>query len=134
MATLTDREIALLKGKNFAHLATLNEDGSAHVAPLWIDVEDDGGHVLVNSAVGRKKDRNIRRDPRVVVSLHDQDDPYRWTAISGTVVSIETGDVAESHIDVLNQKYHDGERWEYIPGSVRVLYRIRPDHVVGEWE
>jgi PPOX class probable F420-dependent enzyme len=134
MATLTDREIALLKRKNFAHLATLNEDGSPHVAPLWIDVEDDGGHVLVNSAVGRRKDRNIRRDPRVVVSVHDQSDPYIWTAISGTVVSIETGDVAETHIDLLNQKYHDGERWTYVPGSVRVLYRIRPDRVVGEWE
>jgi PPOX class probable F420-dependent enzyme len=131
-ARLTDREITLLKGKNFAHFATLNEDGSAHVAPLWIDVEDDGGHVLVNSAVGRKKDSNIRRDPRVVVSVHSQDDPYTWTAISGTVVSIETGDVAEAHIDFLNQKYHDGERWEYVPGQVRVLYRIRPDRLIGE--
>jgi len=132
MTRLTDKEMALLKGNNFAHVATLNEDGGAHVAPTWIDVEDDGGHVLVNSAVGRKKDRNIRRDPRVVVSVHDQADPYTWAAISGTVVSIETGDVAETHIDFLNQKYHDGERWEYVPGSVRVLYRIRPDRVVGE--
>jgi general stress protein 26 len=74
MADLADHDIALLKGKNFAHFVTLNEDGSAHSAPLWIDVGDDG-HVLVNSAVGRKKDRNIRRDPRVVVSVHAQDDP-----------------------------------------------------------
>ena len=132
MALLTDREMALLKGKNFAHVATLNEDGSAHVAPTWIDVEDDGGHVLVNSAVGRKKDRNIRRDPRAVVSVHAQDDPYTWSAISGVVVAIETGEFAEAHIDLLNQKYHDGERWEYKPGQVRVLYRIRPDRIVGE--
>ena len=74
MPDLTQREIDLLKAKNFAHLVTLNEDGSAHSAPLWIDVDDDG-LVLVNSAVGRKKDRNIRRDPRVVVSVHSQDDP-----------------------------------------------------------
>lgn len=132
VADLTDHVLALLKGKNFAHFVTLNEDGSAHVAPLWIDVEDDGGHVLVNSAVGRKKDRNIRRDPRVVVSVHTQDDPYTWTSISGTVVSIETGDEAEAHIDFLNQKYHDGDRWEYVPGQVRVLYRIRPDRIIGE--
>jgi len=130
MAELTHHDLTLLRGKNFAHFVTLNQDGSAHVAPLWIDVDD--GHVLVNSAVGRKKDRNIRRDPRVVVSVHGQDDPYTWTAISGTVVSIETGDVAEQHIDVLNQKYHDGERWEYVSGSVRVLYRIRPDRIVRE--
>jgi PPOX class probable F420-dependent enzyme len=128
---LTQREIDLLKAKNFAHLVTLNEDGSAHSAPLWIDVDDDG-LVLVNSAVGRKKDRNIRRDPRVVVSVHSQDDPYTWTAISGTVVSIETGDEAEAHIDLLSQKYYDGKRWEYVPGSVRVLYRIRPDRFIGE--
>ena len=128
MAELTDHDLALLKGRNFAHLVTLNEDGTPHVAPLWIDV-DDQGHVLVNSAVGRKKDRNIRRDPRVGVSILEQDDPYTWTAINGTVVSIETGEEAEAHIDLLNQKYHDGERWEYVPGSVRVIYRIRPDRV-----
>ena len=129
MAQLADHDIAILKAQNFGHFVTLNEDGSAHAAPLWIDVDDDG-LVLVNSAVGRKKDRNIRRDPRVVVSVHAQDDPYTWTAINGTVVSIETGEVAEQHIDFLNQKYHDGERWEYVPGSVRVLYRIRPDRIV----
>ena len=130
MAELTEQDLTLLKGRNFAHFVTLNEDGTPHVAPLWIDVDD--GHVLVNSAVGRKKDRNIRRDPRVSVSIHAQDDPYTWTAISGTVVSIETGEEAEAHIDSLNQKYHDGERWEYVPGSVRVLYRIRPDRIVRE--
>ena len=129
MAELTDHDLALLKGQNFAHVVTLNQDGSPHVAPVWIDA-DDQGHVIVNSAVGRKKDRNIRRDPRVSVSIHAQGDPYTWTAISGTVVSIETGEEAEAHIDFLNQKYHDGERWEYVTGSVRVIYRIGPDRIV----
>src|SRR4029077_3969638 len=119
----------LLKGRNFAHFVTRNEDGTTHVAPLWIDA-DAQGHVVVNSVVGRKKDRNIRRDPRVAVSIHDQDDPYTWTASNATVVSIETGEEAEQHIDFLNQKYHDGERWTYVPGSVRVIYRIRPDRIV----
>lgn len=128
MAELTEHDLALLQGPNFAHLVTLNEDGTPHVAPLWIDVDDEG-NVLVNSAVGRKKDRNIRRDRRVAASIHAQDDPYTWTAINGTVVSIETGEEAEAHIDLLSQKYRDGERWEYVPGSVRVIYRIRPDRV-----
>ena len=128
MPDLTEHDLALLKGPNFAHLATLNEDGTPQVTPLWIDV-DYRGNVVVNSAVGRKKDRNIRRDPRVSVSVHAQDDPYTWTAINGTVVSIETGDEAEAGIDLLNQKYHAGERWEYVPGSVRVIYRIRPDSI-----
>ena len=129
MAELTDHDMALLKGRNFAHLITLNEDGTPQPTPVWIDA-DDQGHVLVNSAVGRRKDRNIRRDPRVSISVHGQHDPYTWTAINGTVVSIEAGEDAEAHIDLLNQKYHDGERWEYVPGSVRVIYRIRPDRVV----
>jgi PPOX class probable F420-dependent enzyme len=129
MVELTADDLALLKGRNFGHLVTLNEDGTPQPTPVWIDA-DDQGHVLVNSAVGRRKDRNIRRDPRVAVSVHGQDDPYTWTAINGTVVSIETGEEAEAHIDLLHQKYHDGERWEYVPGSVRVIYRIRPDHVV----
>jgi PPOX class probable F420-dependent enzyme len=129
MTELTDHEMALLRGQNFAHFVTLNQDGTPHMAPVWIDA-DDQGHVLVNSAVGRKKDRNIRRDPRVAVSIHGQDDPYTWSVMNGMVVSIETGEEAEAHIDFLNQKYHDGERWEYVPGSVRVIYRIRPDRVV----
>jgi PPOX class probable F420-dependent enzyme len=129
MADLSEEDVRLLRGPNFAHFVTLNPDGSPHVAPIWIDVDDDG-NVMVNSAVGRKKDRNIRRDPRVAVSVHEQADPYVRTVINGTVVSIETGDEAEDHIDRLNQPYHDGERWEYRPGQVRVLYRIRPDRVV----
>jgi PPOX class probable F420-dependent enzyme len=129
MTELNEHDRALLRGKNFAHVVTLNPGGTPHVAPTWIDV-DDAGNVLVNSAVGRKKDRNVRRDPRVAVSLHEQADPYTWLSINGTVVSIETGDEAEAHIDALNQRYHDGERWEYRPGQVRVLYRIRPDRVV----
>ena len=70
-----DRE--LLRGKNFAHIATIDPDGAPQVTVTWIDV-DAPGHVLVNSAVGRRKDRNIRRDPRVTVSIHEQADPYRW--------------------------------------------------------
>ncbi len=129
MADLTDHDIELLRGKNFAHLATLNEDGTAQVTPLWIDADEDG-HIVINSAVGRKKDRNIRRDPRVTVSVFAQDDPYTWMSVNGTVVSIETGEEAEAGIDLLNQRYHDAERWTYVPGSVRVIYRIRPDRIV----
>jgi PPOX class probable F420-dependent enzyme len=128
-AVMTDEDRSLLRDLNFAHVVTLNPDGSPHVAPTWIDA-DDAGHVLINSAVGRKKDRNVRRDPRVAVSVHVQDDPYTWIAINGTVVSIETGDEAEGHIDALNQRYHDGERWTPRPGQVRVIYRVRPDRIV----
>ena len=84
MTDLTDADRELLRGKNYAHYVTLNADGSPHAAPLWIDADDEG-NVLVNTAVGRRKDRNVRRDPRVVVSLHQQSDPYRWPSVQGTV-------------------------------------------------
>jgi PPOX class probable F420-dependent enzyme len=127
LATLTDDDLALLRGKNFAHFAVVDGDGWTQASPVWIDA-DDAGNILVNSAVGRLKDRNVRRDPRVAVSVHDQEDPYRYVSVQGTVVSIETGEEAEAHIDVLNQRYHDGERWT--PKSEqRVIYRIRPDRI-----
>jgi len=127
MPEFIDQDRALLKGLNFAHFVTLNEDGSPHVAPVWIDV-DDQGRALVNSAVGRRKDRNIRRDPRVGLSISPRDDPYRWTSVQGTVVAIETGDEAEGHIDELSQRY-DGSGFTYTPGQTRVIYRIRPDRI-----
>jgi PPOX class probable F420-dependent enzyme len=127
MAGLTAADLALLRGRNYAHLVTLNRDGSPHATPLWIDADDDG-HLLVNTAVGRVKDRNVRRDPRVGVSIFEQDDPYRWLSVTGTVVELDTGDEAEAHIDALSRRY-DGTAWSYQPGQVRVMYRIAPERV-----
>ena len=126
---LDEEDLAVLRARNFAHFVTLNPDGSPHSTPLWIDADEDG-HILVNSAVGRRKDRNVRRDPRVAVSVHEQGDPYKWLSVQGTVVSIVTGEEAEAHIDFLNRKYHDSAPWEYVPGQQRVLYRIRADAVM----
>jgi PPOX class probable F420-dependent enzyme len=128
VAELTPADRALLRDLNFAHLVTLNEDGSPHVAPLWVDVDDDG-NVLINSAVGRVKDRNVRRDSRVALSISPHDDPYRYLAVRGRVVSIETGPEAEAHIDTLNRRYHDGQPWTPVDGQVRVIYRIRPERI-----
>lgn len=128
MTKLTDDDLALLRGKNFAHLVVVDESGWPQASPVWIDA-DEAGNVVVNSAVGRRKDRGVRRDPRVAVSVHDQEDPYHYLSIQGTAVSIETGDEAEAHIDALNQRYHDGERWTPRPDEQRVIYRIRPDRV-----
>ncbi len=131
MSTLSEDDLKLLRGKNFAHFVTIDPDGAPHVAPVWVDADDEG-RILVNSAVGRRKDRNIRRDPRVAVSIHEQSDPYRYLSVQGTVVAIETGPEAEAHIDALNRRYHDGEPWTPRVGQVRVVYRIRPDHVISK--
>jgi nitroimidazol reductase NimA-like FMN-containing flavoprotein (pyridoxamine 5'-phosphate oxidase superfamily) len=78
------------------------------------------------------KERLLRRDPRVSVSVHDGADGYRWTRIEGTVVEFATGEEAERHIDVLSRKYHDGEPWTYQPDQMRVLLRVRPDRIYRE--
>jgi PPOX class probable F420-dependent enzyme len=124
---LTDDDLALLRDRNYAHFVTLNADGTAQASPIWIDADDDG-FVLVNTAVGRLKDRNVRRDPRVVVSVHAQDDPYRWLSVNGTVVEMIEGERGLAHIDALAHRYDD-RAWTAVEGQVRVIYRIRPDRV-----
>jgi PPOX class probable F420-dependent enzyme len=126
-ATVPDEYVDLLKKPAFAHLATLMKDGSPHVTPVWCDY--DGTHVRVNSAKGRLKDKNMRRDKRVALSIQDPDNPYRYIAIRGTVEQI-TEDGADAHIDALAKKYLGKERYPFrAPGEVRVIYRIHPDRV-----
>lgn len=132
MATLSDDDVELLTGKNFAHVAVIRPDGSPHVTVTWIDAAD--GSVLVNTAVGRVKDRYVRRDPRVSVTLHDEQDPYRWLRIDGAVEEFVTGQEADTHIDALNQRYHDGERWTVKAGQERVIYRIRPERILRRYD
>ena len=117
----------LFEGANFAHLATINADGSPQVSPVWVDVED--GLIRVNTARGRVKDRNMTRDPRVALSVVDQDDPYVRAYVQGTVVEV-TEEGAEEHIHDLNEKYHGTRPYPSLtPGMVRVIYKIRPERV-----
>ena len=126
MADLTHGDLELLHGKNFAHVATIGPGCSPHVTVTWVDEAD--GFVLVDTAAGRVKDRNVLRDPRVTVSVFDQTDPYRWLMVRGSVEERVVGDEAERFINVLSRKYTD-EPWEYQPGQIRVLYRIRPERI-----
>ena len=115
----------ILEKKSLAHLAPLMPDGSPQVTPVWCDF--DGIHVRVNSARGRRKDRNIRRDPRVSLSLCDPDNPYRYLEIRGQVVEI-TEDGADAHIDQLAHKYLGlDESPHRQAGEVRVIYKIAPE-------
>lgn len=128
-AAIPDTYGDLLTKPAFAHLATLMKDGSAQVTPVWCDY--DGTHVRVNSAKERLKDKNMRRDKRVALSIQDPDNPYRYMAIRGTVEQI-TEDGADAHIDSLAKKYLGKDRYPFrAPGEVRVIYKIRPDRVAA---
>ena len=117
----------LLKKKAFANLGTLNGDGSPQVTPVWVDY--DGKHVRINSAKGRVKDKNMRRDPRVSISLQDPANPYRYMEIRGKVVEI-TENGADDHINELSKKYLGKPVYPFRkPGEVRVIYKIEPEKV-----
>ena len=126
-ARLSPADLELLRGPNFGQLVTLNADGSPQATVLWVDADDE--HVLVNTAEGRTKDDNLRRDPRAAVSVVRGGDWYQWISVTGRVVERITGADAEAHIDALSRRY-DGEPWTPVEGQVRVLYRIRPDRII----
>jgi len=123
--SIPDRFIDLFSKKAFAHLATLMPDGSPQVTPVWVDYQD--GFVLVNSARGRQKDRNMRRDARVAIAILDPDNPYRYLQVRGRVVEItEVG--ADAHIDKMALKYLGREKYpNRRPGEIRVIYKIQPE-------
>jgi len=122
---LLEKYSDLLQKKAFANLATLMRDGSPQVTPVWFDY--DGKHVRVNSALGRVKDKNMRRDQRVSLAIQDPDNPYRYVEIRGKVVEI-TQNGADDHINSLAQKYLGKSVYPYRqPGEVRVLYKIQPE-------
>ncbi|HEY4816326.1 MAG TPA: PPOX class F420-dependent oxidoreductase [Candidatus Acidoferrum sp.] len=122
---LPDKYADLLSNKKaFANLGTLNSDGSPQVTPVWVDY--DGKYVRVNSARGRRKDKNIARDPRVSLSIQDPENPYRYLEIRGKVVeATEKG--ADDHINSLAKKYLGKDVYPFRqPGEKRVIYKIEP--------
>jgi PPOX class probable F420-dependent enzyme len=117
----------LFEKRAFAHLATLMPDGRPQVTPVWC--EYDGENVVINTARGRQKDKNLRRDPRVSLSLQDPENPYRYLEVRGRVAAV-TEQGADAHIDKLAKKYMGVDRYPgHAPGVVRVIFKIRPEHV-----
>ena len=111
--------------KAYLFLATLMPDGTPQVTPIWFNT--DGEHILINSAQGRVKDKNMRARPQVALVIQDPSTPYRYLQIRGRVVEItEQGGL--EHINTLSLKY-DNEPWTDHPGEVRVTYKILPEHV-----
>ena len=127
VATIPDQFKDLFTKKAFANLATLMPDGRPQVTPVWCDL--DGSNIRINTAKGRVKDKNMRRNKNVALSIFDPDNPYRHLAVQGEVVEI-TEQGADAHIDALAKKYLGKDKYPFRqPGEVRVMYKIRPDHV-----
>ena len=129
-AKLAQKQVALLKEPHLAEFVTLNRDGSPHIAPVWVDT--DGTHVMINTAEGRVKGKNIRRDPRVAVGVYDPKAPYaRVLNVQGRVVEI-TKKGAEDHIDELSFKYNGKRPYpNHDPAHPRLIVRVLPDKVHG---
>jgi PPOX class probable F420-dependent enzyme len=125
VAAIPDKYLDLTKKKAFAQLATLMPDGSPHVSPVWF--EYDGKNIVINSAKGRVKDKNMRRDPRVGLDIVDPENPYRHLSIRGRVVEI-TENGSDAHIDKLAKNYLGVDSYpNRRAGEVRVIYRIEPE-------
>lgn len=127
MAKMSEGLLKLLREPAFCQVATLMKDGSPQITQVWVDT--DGEHILVNSAVGRQKDRNVRRDPRVAVNVVDPANAWRIAMIRGKVVEITT-DGADALIDALAKKYLGVDSYPFRnPEETRVTYKILPEHI-----
>jgi PPOX class probable F420-dependent enzyme len=122
---IPDSHLDLFQKKAFAHLATLMADGNPQTTPVWVDY--DGQHVVINTAQGRQKDKNMQRDGRVALSISDPDNPYRYLEVRGRVVE-RTHNGADQHIDAMAQKYLGKDKYPFRqPGEVRVIYKVAPE-------
>jgi PPOX class probable F420-dependent enzyme len=88
MSQMTEPVIQLLKGKNFASLVALMSDGSPHVTPTWIDLDEDSGSILIPTVEGRIKHKNVSIDPRVAICISDENNPYNMVLIRGKVIKM----------------------------------------------
>jgi PPOX class probable F420-dependent enzyme len=121
----------LFQKKTFAHLATLMPDGTPHVTSVWVDY--DGQYIIINSARGRLKDRNMEKRRNVAIEITDPDNSDRYLLVRGPVVEI-TEEGADAHLDKLAQRYFNKDTYPpsmRFEGEVRCLYKIVPRHVTA---
>jgi PPOX class probable F420-dependent enzyme len=125
-SSLPETHKDLLSKTLFAHLGTLMPDGAPQVTPVWFDY--DGKVIVINTGVGRQKDRNMQRDGRVALSIIDPENPYRYLEVRGTIAE-RTEQGADAVIDYLAKKYLNVDKYPYHKaGEKRVTYKIKPEH------
>lgn len=121
--SLHTQVIDLARAQNFAALTTLLPNGHPQTQVMWVDA--DGTHLLINTEVHRQKFKNVERDPRVTLTIWDNDDPYSFVEVRGEVVEKVKGPEAREHIDELSHKYR-GRPYGTKIQSERVILRIAP--------
>lgn len=133
---LTEPIVKFFRGKNFGFLGTVNKDGSPQVTPTWIDIiekeENEVGReeiILINTAMDRLKQKNVSRDPRVSISMVDEDNPYSMITIKGRVVE-QTTEGADEHIDKLAKRYLNADRYPaHSPSVKRIILKVKPEKI-----
>jgi PPOX class probable F420-dependent enzyme len=129
MPELPEDVRTLIETKQFWHVATVNPDGSPQVTPMWVMTRN--GNIVLNSALGRRKTRNLEQNPRVAMSLIDPENPYKSLQVQGRVVDTITGDQAEADIDTLSEKYTGQTPYPWrAPGEQRVTFVVEPTKVM----
>ncbi len=124
---MTDGVSELFRGKNFAFVATISKDGSPQITPTWIDIEN--GVILINTAEGRVKHKNVSRDPRVAISIVDQNNPYNTVTVGGKVIE-QTNMGADEHIDKLAKKYLGVDKYPLrSPSEKRIILKVKPEKI-----
>jgi PPOX class probable F420-dependent enzyme len=124
---LDEDTVRLAQGKNLATVVTLMPNGQPQALLTWVDT--DGEHLLVNTEPQRQRARNIRRDPRITVLIHSDQDPWDWSEVRGRVVDTVGGSEAREHIDKLSRKYVGTDYRPPIGPEGRVILKIAPDKV-----
>jgi PPOX class probable F420-dependent enzyme len=135
---LAEPFIKFFRGKNFAFLGTVNKDGSPQVTPTWIDIiekekekegEDHEQIILINTAKDRIKQKNVSKDPRVSISIVDEDNPYSMITVKGRVIE-QTTQGADEHIDKLAKRYLDADKYPaHSPDVKRIILKIKPEKI-----
>src|ERR1700727_2413193 len=127
MAAIPDEAKHLFEGKDFAHVATINSDGSPQVSAVWIGLDRE--LVTFNTAEGPLKTKNLQRNPDVAISITNQENPYENLILQGNVVEM-THDGADDDIDALAKRYLDADSYPFRqPGEERVIVKIEPQKV-----
>ena len=124
---MNEKTVKLFQDKNLVFIATLMKDGSPQLSPVWANYED--GHVLVNTAEGRIKHKNVLRDPRVAISVVSKDNPLDMTTIRGTVVEM-IPDYDYKHADRLTKQYMGRDHYPFKrKDEKRIIFKIKPERV-----